>query len=129
MAPDETNYDIGTRGRLRIVWHDEIQTHKLGLGKGRDSESKILNRIARCGNDGWSLEAGPRHAELVIEQLDVGSSRAAVTLGIDGREEEDTEEDIEIIGADAARFRGVATRCNYLAFDRPDTQFATKEIP
>ena len=31
-------------------------------------------------------------------------------------------------GEDATRFRGVVARCNYLAFDRPDIQFATKEI-
>lgn len=32
------------------------------------------------------------------------------------------------MGADATRFRGVAARCNYLAFDRPDIQYTTKEV-
>ena len=56
------------------------------------------------------------------------SIRTAATPGIDGQEEEDGEQDQDIVGADATRFRGVAARCNYLAFDRPDIQFATKEI-
>ena len=74
------------------------------------------------------MEADPRHAELIVEQLGAGTLRAAATPGVDGVDEEDREDDIEIIGADATRFRGVAARCNYLAFDRPDIQFATKEI-
>ena len=36
------------------------------------------------------------------------------------RAEDDVEDDKEIIGADLTRFRGVAARCNYLSFDRPD---------
>ena len=48
------------------------------------------------------------------------------TPGIDDDDDENVEVDIE--GADATRFRGVAARCNYLAFDRPDLQFATKEV-
>ena len=72
-----------------------------------------------------SLEADPRHAELIIEQLGVGELRSAATPGID---EVDREDGAEITGSDATRFRGVAARCNYLAFDRPDIQFPTKEI-
>ena len=56
--------------------------------------------------------------------------RGAVwTGGIDGIEEVDRDDDdVDITGADATRFRGVAARCNRLAFDRPDIQFLTKEI-
>ena len=106
----------------------EIQTQKLGIGPGYELEGKVLNRIVRCDHEGWRLEADPRHAELVVEQLGVKELRAAVTPGIDGQEEVDVEADVEITGEDATRFRGVAARCNYLAFDRPDIQFATKEI-
>ena len=88
----------------------------------------MLNRIVRCSEDGWSLEADPRHAELIIEQLGVGELRSAATPGIDGIAEVDRDDDVEITGSDATRFRGVAARCNYLAFDRPDIQFPTKEI-
>ena len=69
----------------------------------------------------------PRHAELIIEQLGVGELRSAAAPGIDGIDEVDREDDVEITGSDATRFRGVAARCNYLA-DRPDIQFPTKEI-
>ena len=79
-----------------------------------------MNRIVRCNRDGWSLEADPRHAELIIERLGVSEMRSAATPGIDGIDEVDREDDVEITGPDATRFRGVAARCKYLAFDRPD---------
>ena len=87
-----------------------------------------MNWVVTCDSAGWRLEADPRHAEFIEEQLGVGDFREAVTPGLDGADDEDRPEDIEIIGADATRFRGVAARCNYLAFDRPDIQFATKEV-
>ena len=98
----------------------EIQTQKLGLDEDCVSEGKVLNRIVRCSKDGWSLEADPRHAELIIEQLGVGELRSAATPGIDVIDEVDREDDVEITGSDATRFRGVAARCNYLACDRPN---------
>ena len=69
-----------------------------------------------------------RHAELVIEQLGLSDARTVVSAGIDGIEEDDREDDIDILGADLTRFRGIAARCNYLSFDRPDAQFAIEEI-
>ena len=104
----------------------EIQTQKIGAGSGCEREGKVLNRVVRYTDQGWQLEADPRHAELVIEQLGVGGSRSVVTPGVDDDDDETVEVDIE--GADATRFRGVAARCNYLAFDRPDLQYATKEV-
>ena len=80
----------------------------------------MLNRIVSCENDGWSVEADPRHAELIIEQLGVGTARSVVSPGIDGVEEEDREDDIDIDGSDVTRFRGVAARCSDLSFDRPE---------
>ena len=88
----------------------------------------MLNRIVRCDENGWSLEADPRHAELRIEHLGVGELRSAASPGIDGIDKVDREDDVEVTGSDATRFREVAARCNYLAFDRPDIQFPTKEI-
>ena len=101
----------------------EIQTQKIGAGEGCEREGKVLNRIVRYTDQGWQLEVDPRHAELIVEQLGVGSVKSVVTPGIDDDDDESGEVDIE--GADATRFRGVAARCNDLASDRPDIQFAT----
>ena len=41
---------------------------------------------------------------------------------------EGEETSAELVGAEATRFRAVAARANYLAADRPDIQYAVKEI-
>ena len=41
---------------------------------------------------------------------------------------EEEEKSAELVGAEATRFRAVAARANYLAADRPDIQYAVKEI-
>ena len=49
----------------------EIQTQRLGLKSGWERQGKVLNRVVSCDENGWRLEADPRHAELVVEQLGV----------------------------------------------------------
>ena len=41
-------------------------------------------------------------------------------------EEEEASE--KLVGVEATRFRAVAARANYLAVDRPDIEYAVKEI-
>ena len=77
--------------------------------------------------DGWEVEADPRHAELVIEQLGLSDDKGIGTPGLSGADEEDYEDDGPLVGEDVTRFRGVVARCNYLAADRPDCVFAVKE--
>ena len=38
------------------------------------------------------------------------------------------EDEVTLVGAELTRFRGIAARANYLAADRPDMQYASKEI-
>lgn len=51
----------------------EIQTKKLGPYSRLDKQGKLLHRIVRCTDGGWELEADPRHAEFVVEQLGAGN--------------------------------------------------------
>ena len=54
----------------------EIKTQRLGIGPKLQLEGKVLNRILRATETGWEVEADPRHAELVIEQLGLGNEKA-----------------------------------------------------
>ena len=92
---------IGRKFNFKRLTKSEL---KLGLGEDCVSEGKVLNRIVRCSEDGWSLEADTRHAELIIEQLGGGDLRSTATPGIDGIDEVDREDDVEITGSDATRF-------------------------
>jgi hypothetical protein len=105
----------------------EIQTQKLGGSKGHKVEGKVLNRILRHTASGWEIEADPRHAELVIEQLGLDNDGGVATPGVSGAEEEDTDTDTPLVGDDITKYRGVIARCNYLGADRPDALFAIKE--
>ena len=61
----------------------EIKTQRIGAGNGCEREGKALNRIVRYTEEGYELEADPRHAELIVEQLGVGGNRPVITPGID----------------------------------------------
>ena len=104
----------------------EMLTQILGMGKDCQQEGKVLNRIIGCTDVGWELEADPRHAELVVEQLGI-VDKGVSTLGVSGSEEEDEDDDVPSVGEDITRYRGVIARCNYMAADRPDCVFAIQE--
>ena len=70
----------------------------------------MLNRIIRCTDSGWEIEADPRHAELVVEQLGLAEEKGCATPGISGTEEEDNDEDFPLVGEDVTRYRGVIAR-------------------
>ena len=105
----------------------EIQTQHIGFGAGRPREGKVLNRIIRCTDIGYEVEADPRHAELVIEQMEVAEDKGVATPGVSGTEEDDQEDDTELQGEQVRMFRGIAARLNYLGPDRPDALFCIKE--
>ena len=87
------------------------------------SEGKILNRLIAVDSRGWSLEADPRHVELLVEELKV--EKGLATPGVEDREEED---DSELKAEEASRYRSLVARANYLAIDRPDICFSVKEL-
>ena len=62
----------------------EIKTQKLGLAKGHKAEGKVLNRLIRKTDGGWEIEADPRHAELVVEQLGLKDDKGIGTPGLSG---------------------------------------------
>ena len=87
----------------------------------------MLNRILRRTPTGWEMEADPRHAELIIEQLGLENEKGVVTPGVSGAVEEDLGDDTRSVGQAITQYRGVIARCNYMGTDRPDCLFAIKE--
>ena len=73
------------------------------------------------------METDPRHCGLVVKQLDVENLNPLSNPGVEGKDEEDGEEDAELSEAQASDSRGMAARIHYLATDRPDLQYATME--
>ena len=77
---------------------------------------------------GFEYEADPRQAEKLLEEflLDDGCNSVATpgvkTLGTQ------LQGDKPLSEAEHTRFRAISARANYLAADRPDLQYAAKEI-
>ena len=91
-------------------------------------ETRILNRVLRVTQEGWEYEADQRHGELIIQTLAMEGAKTVVSPGEDAKAWEE-EQDQEKLGPEkASEYRGLAARANYLALDRPDIQYAVKEI-
>ena len=119
--------------RDRLEARFEMKTVMVGHSTAEkvEKEGNILNRVIRATPDGWEYESDQRHVEAMIEDLELGEAKALATPGIDeakNTEEEQADSDCLLGAADATAFRAVVARSNYLAQDRPDTQFAVKEL-
>ena len=107
----------------------QVKTQFLGPGEEFNQQLTILNRIVLWHeHKGIAYEADPRHAELVIDQLNLKEATIACTPGIreEGRTKETHEEMLS--EKESTRYRAVIARCNYLAPDRPDIAYAVKEF-
>ena len=128
-----------------LVKNFEIKTEYLGPDTRRHlQEIRVLNRVISWTADGVTYEADPRHAEILIRELQLEGSKSVTTPG--AREEvgkasvvvvDDAGKIVNLANessgpdlskADATKYRGLAARANYLAQDRLDVQFAVKEI-
>ena len=88
-------------------------------------EVRILNRILTRCDWGYQLEADPRHTELITRSLGLeANSRGLTTPGLrDPGGDPDVASDM-----DPAEFRSLAMRAAYLSLDRPELQYAVKEL-
>lgn len=106
----------------------DIKTKIIGSGDGEAKEERILNRVIRVSRDGWELEADQRHADIIVQKLNLVQAKGVQTPCEDDKVWQE-EENAELLKEqDSRAFRELAARANYLAQDRPDIQYATKEI-
>ena len=96
----------------------------LGLEITDDKSVVMLGRIIEWKEHGVDVEADPRHVELILKEMGMEECKGSDVVG---RTRLDDEEETELLPQDARRFRSIAARCNFLAADRIDIQFACKE--
>ena len=101
---------------------------RLGPGPKDAKEITVLNRVLRYTPRGLEYEADPRQCEKLLEEFGYESGvNKVATPGMKALIHQ-LEQDQELPVGEQSRFRGVAARANYLAADRPDIQFAAKEV-
>ena len=69
-------------GRWGIIRHTCYQHRDLGSGQGCANYIKVLNATIRLASSGVELVATPRHAELVVRELDMMTKRVSRTPGV-----------------------------------------------
>ena len=86
-----------------------------------------FNRLSRWTDGGLEYEASPRQDEKPVQDLKLGGGKAVGMPGV----KLSTEQVLNGKKPDSDRetpFRPVAARSNYLAADRPECQYAAKQI-
>ena len=110
------------RAELRKRW---LMKERGVLGKDVDSIT-ILGRVLRRTPEGYELEGDPKHANLIVERLDLKpNSNGVTTPGMKLKEGADNQ---NLSGDAVTPFRSVTMRAAYLSLDRPDLCFAVKEL-
>ncbi len=100
---------------------------RLGPGPQDAKEATVLNRVIRWTDEGLEYEADPRQSEKLIEECGLTGVNTVATPGV-RLSFDQVERDPPLPAHLHTAFRGSAARANYLAADRPDCQFAAKEI-
>ncbi len=144
--------DFTSTGReADLMWLDaqlkaefETKTEVLGPGQRHQRQLRVLNRVLTWTASGIQCEADQRHAEILVRELGMDKAKPVSTPGSRDdagkagpagdpawqlpKGEGDNEDDDLLDNKDATSYRGLAARANYLAQDRPDLQYAVKEI-
>ena len=101
----------------------------LGPQAKHSKSIRVLNRVLTWANHGITYEADQRHADIVVQELGLQDAKSVTTPSC----KEDTDKMLADVGdplppREATQYRALAARLNYLALDRQDIQYATKEV-
>jgi hypothetical protein len=107
--------------------YELTESARLGPGASDDKEARILNRIVRWTAEGLEYEADPRQVEHLVEDLGLEGAKPLGTPGCKATAEQ-LLNDKPVAEDQQTPFRAVTARANYLAADRPECQFAAKEV-
>jgi len=127
--------DIGavSTGEVLREFHEDLRNYfdaeikyLLGPEPTDDKEGRLLNRCLTWRDDGLLWEADPRHAELIIAELGLIHAKAAATPGLRLRHE-DHDNAEPLSGEATSAYRRTAARAGFLAMDRFELLFPSKE--
>jgi hypothetical protein len=100
---------------------------RLGPGANDAKECTVLNRVIRYTDDGVEYEADPRQCEKFVSECGMTGANSVATPGVKELSSQ-IAEDQPLDEKFHTPYRASAARANYLAADRPDGQFAAKEV-
>ena len=89
------------------------------------NEIQILGRLARRHTGGDSLEADPKHTNILIDRA--GLTAGSKGVSTPGEKSAYTGEEEPLKDGERSEYRSRCMRGSYLALDRPDLIYAVKE--
>ena len=128
--------DFTTAGaKPNLDWFEsQLESHyelrkggRISPGPQDAKDGRVLNRIIQWTNAGIEYDADPRQVEKLVESLDLEGANSVVTPGVKPLREQ-LDEKRPLPQSEHTGFRGHAARGNFLSSDRPDIQYAAKEI-
>ena len=120
--------ELRRMAELMAKWYEVKVRAIMGPDAKDAKEVVILGRTVRWLDDRIEYEADGKYVKVIIEEMGLEEVSNGVEGPVGQTKAEDLEDDEELSKDEAKDFRRVAATANYLASDRPDIQFATKEI-
>ena len=108
-------------------WYDIKVRGELSGTPGSQEVVTLLNRTITWRGGVLEYRADDKHRELTMKALGLDEDSKSLASPI-VKEEDVGEKDVELNSKEATEFRGLAARVNYLSQDRPDIQYAAKEV-
>ena len=108
----------------------EIKSDIIGNRDGEVTEVQFLGRTIRRTQQGYEYEGNPKHVAILLEEWNMSDSRSLSSPGSAAEKpnlKEKAEEEVELDVVEATVYRRAAARINYMALDRSDLAYASKE--
>ena len=104
----------------------ETKTTIVGPEMKDEKTVRVLNRIITYTAEGIEYEADQRHAESMIRDMNMTAAKPLSTPGLDEPDHSETKDEL-LNSHYSGIHRSIVAKANYLAADRSDIQYATKE--
>jgi len=113
---------------MKVVLESKFETKTSVVGpEAHDNKSvRVLNRIITFTGSGVEYEADQRHVESMIKDMNMSLAKPLTVAGSDDIDQSETT-DNPLNKHYESIYRSVTAKANYLAADRADIQYATKE--
>ena len=112
---------VGNRKNIRwfknkLEGRFDIKTKIIGQGEGEDREARVLNRIIRVTPDGWEYEPDQRHADILIQAMNLSGAKGVKAPGEDEKNWEMSENDQAVDAKEETHFRALAAPSQLFSF-------------
>ena len=108
-----------------------IKTENLGPGPEYVQEVKFLNRTIRWLETGMEIEGDEKHSQILVKEWCLENAKECTTPGVKANKPDEKAGENEIVPMtpeEATKFRRGVARIVYLAQDRVDMAFCSKEL-